>query len=1026
MVRRVSPGNRTKRTKPIFRFQFKGLYPALEEAAKLSPALRGRLNQFVDEVECSACGGSRLRDDAAATRYKNRTIDELSRMPLGQLQTVVDGWKLNKREQRIAGELIREIRNRTTFLNDVGLQYLTLARTANSLSGGEAQRIRLASQLGSGLCGVLYVLDEPTIGLHPRDNLRLLGALHRLRDLGNTLVLVEHDRDVIEGSDQIMDFGPAAGKGGGQVVANGTPAAVAKKRGSVTGPYLSGKKAIGVPLNRRVITLPDDASDQITRLPAKKKVAKKGKKATKKPKKSTKKSQVDLAKVAEPAADYNSESPVPTTDWITIRGARHHNLRDIDVQIPLAKFVAVTGPSGSGKSSLVEDVLYSALAAKLHRASTIPGAHDSIDGIENVDKVIRVDQQPLGNSPTSNPATYTGAFQHIRDLFAQLPDSKLRGYGARRFSFNVPGGRCEECEGNGQLCIEMHFLPDVWVPCESCRGARYNADTLEVKFHGHSIADVLNLTCGEAAELFKNIPKIHRIVQTLCDVGLDYLTLGQAAPTLSGGEAQRVKLASELARPDTGQTLYLLDEPTTGLHFNDLEKLLTVLQRLVDLGNTVVVIEHNLDVIKSTDWVIDMGPEAGDGGGQVVVAGTPEQVVDYALANAPSASGRKSKATKKKAAKSTKKKAVQKRVAKRGKQYRSYTGEALAPVLAAGPLVKREVYDPEEVKRIAEQNGVPQMDIAEIGKNAMMPWEKNGRKWHTEDRVGRQGEPAKWDGKILGEFVDRIQDLGEFAETNWKARTVVEITGTKKSAGWFFHAITGETWLLKLKFRVARGTFKRDSLQKRLPLPTLNDLHELPIYSNEPRVKVKNARGPFQEVELRLYNWEETDTPEMWKFLEQAVSAFSGSAKVNSLKPEDMTPWKVLGEKWHYMPKGFMKGTVAWKPTLLKKLCKLIEDTAPGGTFDWTNKVLVHYHVPGQKEPWASLVTKRPKAVELILNGPKGKVATGRVAGLAAESTVDSRHKAKDCVRMQFVKLTDVKKGDLPKFLKEHLSTIAD
>ncbi|MEO8498747.1 MAG: excinuclease ABC subunit A, partial [Planctomycetota bacterium] len=561
-------------------------------------------------VDCSTCSGSRLRDDASAVRFYGHTIDDYCRLPLGELQRTVNGWQLSERDRKIAGELIREIIGRVAFLNDVGLEYLTIGRGAATLSNGEAQRIRLASQLGSGLCGVLYVLDEPTIGLHPRDNTRLLAALHRLRDLGNTLLIVEHDREVIDGSDYICDFGPAAGKNGGQIVAEGTVEQLMKRRASVTGPYLSGKKAIPVPKERRVASGERRAESE------------------------------EPADTSPVQALHSPLSALRFAQTLDIIGARHNNLRDVDIQIPLGTLTAITGPSGSGKSSLIEDVLYASLARTLHRAATIPGAHKAIRGIEHINKVIRVDQQPIGNSPTSNPATYTGVFELIRMMFAQLPDAKLRGYTARRFSFNVPGGRCDACEGNGQRCIEMHFLPDVWVECETCRGKRYNPETLAVTFHGRSISDVLDMTCGEAVVLFENIPKIRRTLQTLCDVGLDYLTLGQPAPTLSGGEAQRVKLASELSRPDTGRTLYLLDEPTTGLHFDDLAKLLEVLQRLVDLGNTVVVIEHNLDVIKQADWLIDMGPEAGEGGGRVVFAGTPEGLVAYATGGGEGEKGR--------------------------------------------------------------------------------------------------------------------------------------------------------------------------------------------------------------------------------------------------------------------------------------------------------------------------------------------------------------------------------------------------
>ena len=461
-----------------FRFQYKGLYPALEEASRVSPGFRGRLEHLVDEVDCTVCGGSRLRDDAAAVRFRDRTIDEICRQPLGKLLSDFKAWKPSASERKIAGEVYREICNRMQFLVDVGLDYLSLARPAPTLSGGEMQRIRLAAQVGSGLCGVLYVLDEPTIGLHPRDNGRLLDALKRLRDLGNTLLLVEHDREVIANADQILDFGPGAGRLGGQIVAHGTPEQVAARRGSVTGPYLSGKKAIAVPTERRI-----------------KKEGEKGRGGEGEKKKSSR------ARI----------SPSPTLplahSCLEVLGARHNNLKNIDVQIPLGTFTAITGVSGSGKSSLIEDVLYASLARTLHRAKEFPGAHDSIRGIEQINKVIRVDQQPLGQTPSSNPATFTGAFDLIRGLFAQLPEAKLRGYQPRRFSFNVPGGRCEKCEGNGQLRIEMHFLPDVWVECDTCGGQRYNEETLAVRFHGKSIAEVLEMPCGEAVELFRNIPQ---------------------------------------------------------------------------------------------------------------------------------------------------------------------------------------------------------------------------------------------------------------------------------------------------------------------------------------------------------------------------------------------------------------------------------------------------------------------------------------------------------------------------------------
>jgi excinuclease ABC subunit A len=969
----VQPPKKRPSSRPMFRFQFKGLYPALEEAARLSPALRSRLQHLIDEVECSVCGGGRLRDDAASMRFRGQTIDSLCRLPLGQLQAEIGDWKFDSRDRKIAGDLLREITNRTQFLNDVGLEYMTLARGTATLSNGEAQRIRLASQLGSSLCGVLYVLDEPTIGLHPRDNQRLLNALYKLRDLGNTLLVVEHDREVIAGSDYICDFGPAAGKHGGRVVAHGTPRQIARRRASLTGPYLNGKKAIPIPSNRRVGTVPSDAvavaQDRPKTIPSHKRTTK-----------------------------QTSARPATTGERLEIAGARHHNLRNITAAIPLGTLTVVTGPSGSGKSSLVDDVLYCALARRLHRASTTPGAHDEIRGIEFINKVIRVNQQPLGNSPTSNPATYTGLFELIRLLFAQLPDAKVRGYSPRRFSFNVPGGRCDRCEGNGQLCVEMHFLPDVWVPCDTCDGKRYNPETLAVLYHGRSISDVLDLTCAEALELFQNIPKIRRILKTLCDVGLDYLTLGQPAPTLSGGEAQRVKLAAELARPDTGRTLYLLDEPTTGLHFDDLDKLIEVLQRLVDLGNTVVLIEHNLDVIKSADWIIDMGPEAGNGGGTIVTAGTPEQIVTYAQ------------------------QALQRQHLKAAKRPdRSYTGEALAEVLEAGPYREREAFDPTHELEPSPED----LDISDVGNEAKMPWETDGRRWHVHDRVGRKGEPCRWDGKILEEVVDRIQQLGNFSETDWNSRGVVEIAASTKSVGWFFHAITGEAWLLKMKFRVAKNTFRRQELVERLGLKTLNQMEELPIYGNAPRVTCKSLRGPWQEVQVKAYSWKEIDTPGFWSFVKEAVAGFQQFTKLTELKPEDHMPWKKLGQRWHFMRKGFPPGKkIAWDLAVWEELYEMLSELAPEGQFLWNNQVLVHLYLPGRRDPWATIQTKRLQSLDLNLNGPKDAFALGSIAHLARERELDVTSPDRDFVKLKFRTLEDLHKGELMDFLTQHRDSV--
>ena len=959
----------SKNGPPVFRFQFKGLYPALEEASRLSPQLRVRLEHFVDQVECSACGGSRLRDDASAVRFRDQTIDQWCRMPLSLLAQQIDRWELSARERKIAGELVHEIHNRVQFLLDVGLEYLTLARGAATLSNGEAQRIRLASQLGSGLCGVLYVLDEPTIGLHPRDNGRLLNALYKLRDLGNTLLVVEHDREVIAGSDHLCDFGPGAGKQGGRIVANGSAQQLARRRASVTGPYLNGKKAIAVPTNRRLQQVDSDGPWQ---------------------------------RLFESVPASRRDGFSPHVDWLEVLGARHHNLKNVHLKIPLGVLIAVTGVSGGGKSSLIDEVLYAALARRLHRASLPVGTHDEIRGVEHINKVIRVDQQPLGQSPASNPATYTSVFDLIRDLFAQLSESKLRGYSARRFSFNVSGGRCEDCEGNGQKCIEMHFLPDVWIECETCQGQRYNPETLAVTYRSHSISDVLNMTCGEALTTFANIPKIRRILQTLCDVGLDYLTLGQAAPTLSGGEAQRVKLAAELARPDTGRTLYLLDEPTTGLHFEDLVRLMDVLQRLVDLGNTVLLIEHNLDVIKQADWIIDLGPEAGECGGQIVAWGPPEYLVAHE--HRPVVAGLASSQT----------------AAHSADSPLSHTVAALAPILSAGPHQPRSIYDPQS----AEQQGEADLEIAEVGQAAKMPWERDGRRWHTRDRVGRTGEPCRWEGPILEAVVDRIQHLGEFQPTDWGSRGVVEITAAGRGQPWFFHALTGETWLLKLKFRTSRTAVDAGELAAQLDLNTLNQMDEIPLYNNDPRVRVKRLTGGWQEIEIRAHAMDEIDQPAFWTFLEQAVQGFFQNSFATTV--EQAMPWKVLGRKWHLLRKGFPPGkTIQWQPDVLQRMCDLLETVAPDGQFQWQNQQVVHYLLPPQDSPWASLHTKRPEALVLTLVGPKNAIGFGRVTELGWDRQLDSSRAERDLIRLRFRDASDLDKGDLVAFLQEHLQVSA-
>ncbi|HET6951744.1 MAG TPA: excinuclease ABC subunit UvrA, partial [Acidimicrobiales bacterium] len=552
---------------------YEGVIPYLQRrhAEAESDSAREQVEGYMREVPCAACDGARLKPLSLGVTIDGHSIADLCDMSIADSAKALAALELSERDRLIAERVVKEINARMGFLLDVGLDYLTLSRSSATLAGGEAQRIRLASQIGSGLVGVLYVLDEPSIGLHQRDNRRLIDTLIRLRELGNTVLVVEHDEDTIKVADHVVDIGPGAGEHGGEIVHAGSVKQLLRNRRSITGQYLSGKRSIPVPAKRRP----------------------------------------------------------PGDRWLKVRGARQNNLKNIDVPFPLGCFVSVTGVSGSGKSTLVNDILFRSLMQKVYRSKTPPGLHTGIDGIDHLDKVIDIDQSPIGRTPRSNPATYTGVFDHIRKLFAQTHEAKVRGYLPGRFSFNVSGGRCEACSGDGTIKIEMHFLPDVYVPCEVCKGARYNRDTLDITFKERNIADVLAMSCEEALDFFANQPPIARHMQTLVDVGLGYVRLGQPATTLSGGEAQRVKLSSELAKRSTGHTIYILDEPTTGLHFEDIRKLLTVLSRLVDQGNTVLVIEHNLDVIKTADWVIDLGPEGGNGGGTLVVEGPPELVAEH-------------------------------------------------------------------------------------------------------------------------------------------------------------------------------------------------------------------------------------------------------------------------------------------------------------------------------------------------------------------------------------------------------------
>ncbi|MBL8888420.1 MAG: excinuclease ABC subunit UvrA [Planctomycetaceae bacterium] len=1006
--------------RPLFAFKYQGLFNALEASARRIPQLRLVLQSLIDQVECAFCGGSRLRADAAAVRFQDLSMDSATRIPLGRLLERINRWEIQDHHRHVAGEILREVRERVQFLNDVGLSYLSLNRSANTLSGGESQRIRLASQLGSGLCGVLYVLDEPTIGLHPRDNLRLLGAMKRLRDLGNTLLVVEHDKDVIAQADQVFDFGPGAGNLGGELVAAGTPAEIAVQKTSVTGPYLNGGKAIPIPTNRRPGLAPFDADPE--------------------------------------------QHQGLIAGAIQIQGARHHNLKNINVSIPLGALTVVTGVSGCGKSSLINGILYPELARRLHRATGTPGLHTRIAGASSIDKVIRVDQKPIGNTPTSNPATYTGVFESIRTLFTNLPESKMRAYTARRFSFNVPGGRCELCEGTGQRRIEMHFLPDVWVPCEACDGKRYNEETLQIKFHGHSINDVLNLTCRQAVELFHNIPKIRQVIQTLVDVGLDYLQLGQSATTLSGGEAQRVKLATELSRPDTGNTLYVLDEPTTGLHFDDIAKLLDVLQRLVDLGNTVIVIEHNMDVIKCADWIIDLGSEAGQEGGQVVVAGTPEDVVRYTEMAEASARGedpfsvgkkreRKTKATttggKKRrldTADTDAAVAVAERLPKDLAWNRSHTGIALAEALAEGKYQERPIY----IHTPDTMLGEGDLSLEDAGAATPMPWEVDGKVWHTTNRLDRQGAVCRWDGRMLTTLVEAIEGSKKYGETFWNHQLVVEVPFQNKSRGWFFRAFTTNSHHLVVQFRVRPKTFIPADLMSALALGTPEIAEQSPKEKSEPRVKLSRARGPSQEVEIRLYSMAELQAPGFQAFLQEAIdngfalfhktvepiasidTSMMSAAQLASYQaaerrreqmaaqqealeaakdPDDdryYTEKAVASElnihgsdhqvflaeavprgtrQWHVSRCGFKEpDQVQWPAEVIDKFLEMLEAIVPENLIDYQRERQVCIRLGNEKVPWMTIETKERPTVRITWNVPNDVISAERLSDLNLQS----------------------------------------
>ncbi len=916
------------------RVKWRGFFPAIDRATRSSWQYRKRLEELVTEVPCQACRGSRLRPESREVRLGGLTLAELCNLPLRKaLAFLTTELKLNAAQKKIAGELLQESVSRLTFLVDVGLDYLTLSRSAPTLSGGESQRIRLASQIGSGLTGVLYVLDEPTIGLHPRDNDRLISALHKLQKLGNTLLIVEHDRDVIASADHVLDFGPGAGSFGGKITAAASPAKLKTRKTSLTGQYLSGKKAIAVPSNRRA--------------------------------------------VRETGKNITPEK------WLTIHNAYHNNLKEIDVSFPLGRFTCVTGVSGSGKSSLITEILYKSLAARIHRARLVAGGHDRISGTEHVDKVINVDQSPIGNSPTSNPATYTGVFDLVRELFARLPDSKIRGYTANRFSFNRPGGRCEACEGNGQRCIEMHFLPDVWVDCENCHGTRYTADTLQIKFKGKSIADVLEMRISEALELFSGIPKLRRMLGTLDEVGLGYLKLGQAAPTLSGGEAQRVKLAAELGRPSTGKTLYILDEPTTGLHFEDLAKLLKVLHRLVDLGNTVICIEHNLDIIKNADWILELGPEAGNTGGELVASCTPEELTE---------------------------------------SKNSHTGKALIPIIQAGPLAERPVFNPvAHAQREAELT--KEIALGEGETETRMPWQIDGRKWHLSSQLDREGRPTRWDPAVLEWVVDTIESLGSrhpvgFAPTDWANPARVEIKAPGTQNRWLLHALTRGSMLIDVTLRVPTGSVNGEQLARKLGLGSLDEREDLPIYGRDSRVQVRRIDDLRDNVRILLHDQKDLNKKEFKAFLKKAVSDYFKHLEHIKATPDTSEPWKTDPRNWH-LNQGSLKSrkkTIRWKPAFLLEVIGLLKKYCPEITIDWKAKVMIRLKINGQSA--GAVVTANPDGLKLYFKTPENSVTPTQVDKLGTDLEIE-RNKKGDGILFMARSMSSIDKSQFQSLVKQ-------